>query len=145
MPTTAFSHCQPPNTNRMVGTRVVKVNGTTGVSATYFLALVLTAVAVIVGAACGSAYTRLGAGDQAASGVRTTPTPAITPGSTNGWNTYASARWGYTVQYPAGWHEISNCGAPDSEKYFSNENLACGQDGESSGVVNAIGVGLNSG
>lgn len=129
----------------MVRTRVRVVTRSTRARGSYRLAPVLTAVAVIAGVACGRMYTPPGVGDQPASSVRTTPTPAVTPGPINDWNTYSSARWGYSVQYPAGWLEISNCGAPDSEKYFSNEKLGCGQDADSNGVINAISVSLMSG
>jgi hypothetical protein len=50
-----------------------------------------------------------------------TPAPSHTPQP--GWKTYISARWGYSVDYPVDWYDLPNFGAPDTQKYFSNENV----------------------
>lgn len=48
--------------------------------------------------------------------------PAISDPSAT-WTTYMSAKWGYTLRYPATWLDIPNNGAPDSEKYIASENV----------------------
>jgi photosystem II stability/assembly factor-like uncharacterized protein len=50
-----------------------------------------------------------------------TTDPRCPNGSASGWRTYASAKSGYSVDYPAGWCDLGSAGAPDSEQYFSNE------------------------
>jgi hypothetical protein len=40
-----------------------------------------------------------------------------------GWQAYSSPKWGYSIQYPQSWRSLPNFGAPDTEKYFSNENV----------------------
>jgi hypothetical protein len=45
-----------------------------------------------------------------------------TPGqASRSWNHYHSEKWGYSIEYPPGWFELPNYGAPDTEKYFGNE------------------------
>lgn len=57
------------------------------------------------------------------------------------WNGYHSERWGYTLDYPASWYDLSNFGAPDSEKYFANESGLGSPIGmDSSGAFVAVSV-----
>jgi photosystem II stability/assembly factor-like uncharacterized protein len=70
----------------------------------------------------GSHWTRIGTPGV----VEPIPSPDASPatcrpGSAAGWRTYSSTRWGYSIDYPAGWCDLGRAGAPDSEQYFSNE------------------------
>ncbi len=50
--------------------------------------------------------------------------PGAPPASqADNWATYSSDKWGYSLKYPAGWHNLQNFGAPDSHKYFSSEDV----------------------
>ena len=49
-------------------------------------------------------------------------------------NTYTSATWGYSVSYPATWYNLPNSGAPDTDKYFSNENVSAPMQMTNAGV-----------
>ncbi|MGH7763607.1 MAG: hypothetical protein ACREOM_04215 [Candidatus Dormibacteraceae bacterium] len=42
--------------------------------------------------------------------------------------------------YPPAWLDIGNFGAPDTEKYFSNENVGSVRELDTSGVLLAISV-----
>ena len=53
-----------------------------------------------------------------------TPSDKTPASPSTGWNTYTSATWGYSVSYPATWYNLPNSGAPDTDKYFSNENVS---------------------
>lgn len=37
------------------------------------------------------------------------------------WCSISIDQWGYTLDYPASWYNLSNLGAPDTEKDFANE------------------------
>jgi hypothetical protein len=54
-----------------------------------------------------------------------TSAPAADPAATapSGWKVYTHPRWGYSVAYPATWFNLGNFGVPDTDKYFSNENV----------------------
>jgi len=57
------------------------------------------------------------------------------------WNGYHSDRWGYTFDYPASWYDLSNLGAPDTEKYFANEKDIGSPIGmDSAGAFLALGT-----
>jgi len=60
-------------------------------------------------------------------GTTMTVSPSATPSPSHtaqpGWKTYLSARWGYAIDYPADWFDLDNAGAPDTQKYFSNERV----------------------
>jgi hypothetical protein len=40
------------------------------------------------------------------------------------WSAYRSEKWGYTIDYPASWYDLSNLGGPDTDEYFANEKGA---------------------
>src|SRR5690349_21654018 len=81
----------------------------------------------------------LGCGSQA-SGSPNSPSHTAQPG----WKTYVSTRWGYSVDYPADWYNLPNFGAPDTSKYFSNENVGAPVLMSSRGVWETIEVQPNS-
>ena len=55
------------------------------------------------------------------------------------WKGYHSDAWSYTIDYPAGWYEVPNSGAPDTEKYFANEkNIGSPIGMDSQGVFFAL-------
>jgi hypothetical protein len=68
--------------------------------------------------------------------------PSHTPQS--GWKSYVSVRWGYSVDYPGDWYDLPNFGAPDTQKYFSNENVGAPLEMTASGVWETIGIEVNS-
>ncbi len=70
----------------------------------------------------------------------TSPTASVSPDPTANWQLYTSSRWGYSIKYPPGWYNLPNFGAPDSEKYFSNENVGAPLQMDKSGVFLAISV-----
>lgn len=95
---------------------------------------------------CGAAQST---GTSATSATPTTSaSTSATPSSSNtpqaGWKTYISARWGYSVDYPSRWYDLPNFGAPDTEKYFSNENVGAPLQMTASGVWETIEVQPNS-
>ena len=55
-----------------------------------------------------------------------TPGTALTTScpAANGWLTYTSAKWGYSLDYPSNWCKLGNFGAPEIEQYFSNEQVS---------------------
>lgn len=71
-----------------------------------------------------------------------TPAPSHTPQP--GWRTYISARWGYSVDCPGDWYDLPNFGAPDTQKYFSNENVGAPLEMTARGVWETIGIEANS-
>ena len=56
------------------------------------------------------------------------------------WKTFVSARWSYSIDYPGDWYNLPNFGAPDTEKYFSNENVGAPQMMTQYGVWETIEV-----
>jgi hypothetical protein len=87
-----------------------------------------------------------------ASGARTSPpgptqnpSPTATAVSTASWKTYTSAKWGYTIKYPQDWIELPNYGAPDTEKYFSNQNVGAPSELDKAGIYFAISVNGRTG
>jgi PsbP-like protein len=73
------------------------------------------------------------------------PSAAPSPGHTAqpGWKTYVSARWGYSIDYPSDWFDLANFGAPDTEKYVSNENVGAPLEMSSHGVWETVEVQSN--
>jgi hypothetical protein len=72
-------------------------------------------------------------------------TPSSTPIATSEWSTYTSSKWGYTVKYPANWYDLPNSGAPDTDKYFSNQNVMGPAQMDQSSVFLTIRVHQDSG
>jgi photosystem II stability/assembly factor-like uncharacterized protein len=62
----------------------------------------------------------------------------VTPSA--GWLTYSSPRGGYSVDYPATWCDLPNFGAPDTEKYFSNESAGSLYGMTRKGILGGITV-----
>jgi photosystem II stability/assembly factor-like uncharacterized protein len=75
----------------------------------------------------------------------TTPSATASPAycgaeSANGWLTYSSTKWGYSMDYLANWCNLPNFGAPDTEKYFSNENAGSPLEMTSLGIYVRLSV-----
>jgi hypothetical protein len=51
-----------------------------------------------------------------------------------GWHGYVSKQWLYSLAYPGNWYDLPNYGAPDSQKYFSNQNVPAPLAMENGGV-----------
>jgi hypothetical protein len=93
------------------------------------------------------ALTSCGGNQSAASGSPTasvvaTASPSVRHTAQPGWKTYISARWGYSIDYPTGWYDLHS-GAPDTQKYFSNENVGAPLQMSASGVYETITIGPN--
>jgi hypothetical protein len=69
-------------------------------------------------------------------------TPSVGHTAQPGWKAYISARWGYSIDYPTGWYDLHS-GAPDTQKYFSNENVGAPLQMSASGVYETIDVEPN--
>jgi hypothetical protein len=54
--------------------------------------------------------------------------------------TYASSKWGYRLDYPAGWCDLPNYSAPDNLKYFSNENVDSPSSMTTAGIYLTLSV-----
>ena len=90
---------------------------------------------------CGGSRSASSGSPTASSPPTATPSASHTPKP--GWKTYISARWGYSIDYPASWHDLPNSGAPDIQKYFSNENVGAPLQMSASGVYETITIGPN--
>ncbi|MFH1457001.1 MAG: Ig-like domain-containing protein, partial [Patescibacteria group bacterium] len=55
-----------------------------------------------------------------------------------GWPVYKDSRYGYEVKYPASWFDLPNFGAPETDKYFSNENVTNVSEMSESGIFLTI-------
>ncbi len=71
---------------------------------------------------CGTSQSARSASTTASVSPSATPSPSHA--AQPGWKTYVSARWGYSIDYPGDWYNLANFGAPDTQKYFSNENVS---------------------
>jgi hypothetical protein len=58
----------------------------------------------------------------------------------SGWRSSLSQSWLYSLAYPATWFELANYGAPDNQKYFSNQNVGAPLEMEPGGVWFGISV-----
>jgi len=68
-----------------------------------------------------------------------TASPTIAA-SSPGWTRYESTKWGYRIDYPSGWYDLPNFGAPDAQKYFSNEPVRAPLEMDENGVWITITV-----
>jgi hypothetical protein len=106
--------------------------------------LVVASLLVAVGLmlmSCGGIQSTT-SGSQTAS-VAATPPPSVGHTAQAGWAAYISARWGYSIEYPTRWYDVPNHGAPDTQKYFSNENVGAPLQMSASGVWETIDVEPN--
>jgi hypothetical protein len=105
--------------------------------------LVALALALV---SCGSAQST--GSPNASVSPSATPSPTNTPSPSHtarpGWKTYVSTRWGYSIDYPADWFDLDNFGAPDTEKYFSNEKVGAPLEMTAHGVWETMEVQPNS-
>lgn len=67
-----------------------------------------------------------------------------TNSETNDWNNYSNSKYGYSIKYPKDWFNLPNQGAPDTHKYFSNENVGAPLEIGSDGIFIAIEVNENN-
>ena len=96
--------------------------------------------------ACSSAPDRGSAVPNAAvTAVAWSATPAqssspsqVTPIAT--WQRYISSKWGYSLNYPQQWFSLPNNGAPDTDKYFSNENVGAPPEMTKTGIYLTVRV-----
>jgi len=91
---------------------------------------------------CGSSQATTSPSATASVSPSATPSPSHT--AQPGWKTYVSARWGYSIDYPGDWYDLANSGAPDTQKYFSNENVGAPLEMTQRGVWETIEVQPNS-
>jgi len=92
-------------------------------------------------ASCGSNQSTGSPGATASVSPSGTPSPSHT--AQPGWKTYLSARWGYSIDYPADWFDLDNAGAPDTQKYFSNERVGAPLEMTARGVWVTVEVQPN--
>jgi len=104
---------------------------------------VLLSLGCLILMSCGAAQsTETSATPTTSASPTATPSPSHTPEA--GWKTYISARWGYSIDYLGGWYDLANFGAPDTEKYFSNETVGAPLEMTARGVLETIEVQSNS-
>ena len=119
------------------------------------VAVGLVATAGLVLASCGSVQSATSP-SPTVSGSNANPSPSATSATASvsassatpspsgtaqvAWKTYVSARWGYSIAYPANWYDLPNSGAPDTQKYFSSENVGAPLLMSSRGVWETIEV-----
>ncbi len=75
-----------------------------------------------------------------ASSARTSPSGASSPSTEPGFVAYVSSKWLYSLQYPTNWYDLGNFGAPDSQKYFSNENVGSPLQLDANGIWLTVDV-----
>ena len=97
----------------------------------------LFAVLTIGLAGCGAAPAPF---TSSSSGARTVSSSPLQTSPSPGYRTYTSAKWLYSLSYPATWYDLDNFGAPDSQKYFSNENVEAPTDLSATGIWLTIEV-----
>jgi hypothetical protein len=73
-----------------------------------------------------------------------TASPSLTATPTS-WHSYVSPHWLYSVAYPATWYDLPNHGAPDNQKYFSNQNVGAPLEMGSGGVWLTVSVNAHPG
>ena len=66
------------------------------------------------------------------------PGAQVTPSA--GWERYTNSRWGYSLSYPQQWYSLANNGAPDTDKYFSSENVGAPLEMTKAGIYLAVRV-----
>jgi len=66
--------------------------------------------------------------------------PAIYVTPSAGWERYTNPRWGYSLNYPMQWYSLANNGAPDTDKYFSSENVGAPQEMTRAGIYLTVRV-----
>lgn len=74
-----------------------------------------------------------GQGSAAAGTPVTVSTPPVVPAQPSNpatqvtpavvWEHYRNSKWSYALNYPQRWYSLANNGAPDTDTYFSNENV----------------------
>src|ERR1700694_3099629 len=106
-------------------------------------AFVALALVLVAATALGLHLPQSTAGHPAIS-ASPSATPSSPPTATSDWSTYTSSKWGYTVKYPANWYDLPNSGAPDTDKYFSNQNVTTPAQMDQSGVLVTIRVHQDS-
>jgi hypothetical protein len=92
-------------------------------------------------AACGS-LRPLSESDNAATAPQTAGPPvtaAPTVGVTTG-TKYTSTKWLYSISYPAGWYDVPNNGAPDTQKYFATAPTGAPEGVGEGGMWVTVGV-----
>jgi hypothetical protein len=89
-------------------------------------------------ASCGAArsYPAVASGGAQQSATPLNQTPSVAPG----YSAYVSKQWQYSLEYPAQWLDLPNFGAPDRQKYFSNENTESPEHLTASGIWLTIDV-----
>jgi hypothetical protein len=81
-----------------------------------------------------------------ASGARTSSPPPIQyPSPTANWKSYTGAKWGYSISYPASWYSLDIAGVPDTQKYFSNEQVRVPSELDLSGIWLTIAISGKTG
>jgi hypothetical protein len=70
------------------------------------------------------------------------PQASVTP--TGAYRTYVSADWLYSFEYPAGWYDLPNSGAPNTQKYFSNQPNGTPNQLDANGIFVSIGIVVES-
>jgi len=66
------------------------------------------------------------------------PAAQVTPSA--GWERYTNSRWGYSLSYPQQWYSLANNGAPDTDKYFSSENVGAPLEMTRAGIYLTVRV-----
>ena len=66
------------------------------------------------------------------------PAAQMTPAAM--WQHYRNSKWGYSLNYPQQWFSLPNYGAPDTDKYFSSENVGAPLEMTKAGIYLTVRV-----
>lgn len=66
------------------------------------------------------------------------PAAQVTPAA--GWEHYTNPSWGYSLNYPKQWYSLPNNGAPDTDEYFSSENVGAPLEMTKAGIFLTVRV-----
>jgi len=66
------------------------------------------------------------------------PAAQVTPAVA--WQRYTNSKWDYSLNYPRQWFSLPNNGAPDTDTYFSSENVGAPLEMTKAGIYLTVRV-----
>jgi hypothetical protein len=98
------------------------------------------AIAALLLFACGRIPISQSPGGTASPARSSSPSATSSADPTANWITYTSSTWGYSVKHPESWIELGSLGAPDTEEYFSDEQVGSPSGLSTNGIFVAISI-----